>query len=127
MRLVSLAELLGLAGYPARSRRTAGRSRIANVRATVGRVLMPVRQVKPATSITKSARETPSVHHVGMPAKRRIVVRHGKWAVDVVACRDHREVRQGVCEGLEGGQGQDPGSGGAGHRLVTRQCPAPAE
>src|SRR5574338_965951 len=84
-------------------------------------------QVNSTASITKSARETPSMHQVRMPAKRWIVVRHGKWAVDVVACRDHREVRQGVCEGLEGGQGQDPGSGGAGHRLVTRQCPAPAE
>jgi hypothetical protein len=32
-----------------------------------------------------------------------ILVRHGKWVVDVVSRRDHREVRHGVCEGLEGG------------------------
>jgi nitrite reductase (NADH) small subunit len=48
-----------------------------------------------------------------------ILARHEKWAVDVVSCRDHREVRQGVCEGLEGGQGARSGSGGGGHRLVA--------
>jgi len=32
-----------------------------------------------------------------------IVVRHGKWAVDGVSGRDHDEVRQGVCEGVEEG------------------------
>src|SRR5271166_2463376 len=74
---------------------------------------------KQTASITKSARETPSVHHVGMPAKRWMLGRHGKWAVDVVSCRDHREVRQGVCEGAEGGQGSDFGSGGGCHRLVA--------
>jgi hypothetical protein len=40
------------------------------------------------------------------------VVRHGKWAVDDVSGRDHHEVRQGVCEGVEEGQGSDSGSGG---------------
>ena len=49
-------------------------------------------------SITQSARETSSVDHVRMPAKWWMLGRHEKWAVDVVSGRDHREVRQGVCE-----------------------------
>ena len=39
------------------------------------------------------------------------VVRHGKWAVDGVSGRDHYEVRQGVCEGVEEGQGPNFASG----------------
>ncbi|BBX57834.1 hypothetical protein MSHO_31790 [Mycobacterium shottsii] len=74
---------------------------------------------KCTASITRNAREASSVHHVKMPAKRSILSRHGKWAVDVVSGRDHREVRQGVCGGAEGGQGADSGSGGGGHRLVA--------
>ena len=77
----------------------------------VRKALMVTVEVDPArvespTSITKSARDTPSVHHVRMPAKRWMLARHGEWAVDVVSGRDHREVRQGVCEGIEGGKGQ---------------------
>ena len=53
-----------------------------------------------------------------------ILRRHGEWAVDVVSCRDHREVRQGVCEGAEGGQRSDSGSGGGGHWLVAGHCSA---
>ena len=55
-----------------------------------------------------------------------IVVRHGEWAVDVVSCRDHQQVRQGVCAGREEGQGQGPRLGGGGDWVVARQCPAQA-
>ncbi|WP_198968089.1 hypothetical protein [Mycobacterium shottsii] len=41
-----------------------------------------------------------------MPAKRSILSRHGKWAVDVVSGRDHREVRQGVCGAPKADKGQ---------------------
>ncbi len=47
------------------------------------------------------------------------VVRHGEWVVDEVSRGDHRQVRQGVCEGLEEGQGADSGSGGRGDRVVA--------
>lgn len=72
----------------------------------------------------------PGKHHAECPrnalgASRKnaretvIVARHGEWAVDVVSCRDHREVREGVCERAEGGQRSGSGSGGGGHWLVT--------
>ena len=35
------------------------------------------------------------------------VVRHGKWVVDDVSCRDHHQVREGVCEGVQEGQGKE--------------------
>jgi len=47
------------------------------------------------------------------------VVRHGKWAVDGVSGRGHHQVRQGVCEGIEEGQGPDFGSGEVGDGLVA--------
>jgi hypothetical protein len=48
-----------------------------------------------------------------------IVVRHGKWVVDGVSGRGHRQVCQGVCEGVEEGQGPDLGSGDVGDGLVS--------
>ncbi|KAA1250608.1 FAD-dependent oxidoreductase [Mycobacterium simiae] len=42
-----------------------------------------------------------------MPAKRVAIVRYGKWAVDVVAGRDHREVRQDVLHHQALGRGVD--------------------
>jgi hypothetical protein len=45
---------------------------------------------------TKNARETVSV------------VGHEEWAVDDVSCRGDQQVRQGVCEGFEEGQGPGP-------------------
>ncbi len=54
------------------------------------------------------------------------VVRHGEWVIDVVSCRDHHQVRQGVCAGREEGQGQGPRPGGGGDWVVARQCPAQA-
>src|ERR1700757_643924 len=54
------------------------------------------------------------------------VVRHGKWVVDDVSCGDDHQGPQGVCEGLQEGQGTDSGSGGRGDGVVARQCPAKA-
>lgn len=42
--------------------------------------------------------------HVGMPAKSVDRGGHGKWVVDTDQGRDHEQVRQGVCEGVEEGQ-----------------------
>ena len=43
-----------------------------------------------------------------MPAKSVDRGGHGKWVVDADQGRDHEQVRQGVCEGVEEGQGTDP-------------------
>jgi hypothetical protein len=47
------------------------------------------------------------------------VVVHEEWVVDDVSCRGHHQVRQGVCEGLEEGQGPDPGPDSRGDGLVA--------
>ena len=41
---------------------------------------------------------------VGLPAKSVDRGGHGKWVVDADQGRDHEQVRQGVCEGVEEGQ-----------------------
>ena len=45
--------------------------------------------------------------------------RYGKQVVDGCESGDHGEVRQGVCEGVEEGQGPAVGRGDRGHGLVA--------
>ena len=64
--------------------------------------------------------------HVGLPAKFVDRGGHGKRVVDAGQGRDHREVRRGVREGVEEGQGADAGRGLLGHGLEPGQrAPAP--
>lgn len=54
--------------------------------------------------LIRDAREGGSVPRVGLPAKSVDRGGHGKWVVDADQGRDHEQVRQGVCEGVEEGQ-----------------------
>ena len=69
----------------------------------VGRV-----SVQRPTRLMKDARVRGSVPHVGLPAKLVDRGGHGKWVVDAGQGRDHRQVCQGVHEGVEEGQGGGP-------------------
>ncbi len=51
------------------------------------------------TSITKTARETPSVHQIRNAREMVIIMWHEKWTVDGVSCGNYDELREGVCEG----------------------------
>src|SRR5665647_125236 len=42
---------------------------------------------------------------------------HERWVVDEVSCRGHHQVREGVCEGRQEGQGQGSRRGRVGDRL----------
>ncbi len=52
-----------------------------------------------STRLTKTARETPSVHQLRNAREMVIIMWHEKWTVDGVSCGDYDELRGGVCEG----------------------------
>ena len=52
-----------------------------------------------------TARETPSVHQLRNAREMVIILWHEKWTVDGVSCGDYDELREGVCEGGQEGQG----------------------
>src|SRR5665647_2246059 len=51
---------------------------------------------------------------------------HERWVVAEVSCRGHHQVRAGVCEGRQEGQGQGSRRGRVGDRLNARQCAPPS-
>jgi hypothetical protein len=59
-------------------------------------------------------------------ARETVTVGHGKRVLDGVSGGDHDEGREGLCDGLEEGQGADPGPGRGGDRVVAGQRPAEA-
>ena len=65
---------------------------------------------KNPTRLIGDAREGRPVPHVGLPAKTVDRGGHGKRVVDAGQGRDHWEVRRGVREGVEEGQGADAGA-----------------